>query len=60
MSEFVTLSRRADAGDEATEIDGLAPDRLASMTALETASLPAWIGGRAARLGDVFDVRGSG
>ena len=57
MSDAVHLTRRSTAG-EAVEIDDLSPDRLASMSDSEIAALPAWIGGRAARLGDAFDVRG--
>jgi formylmethanofuran dehydrogenase subunit C len=58
VSDAVHLISRTAAG-EAVEIDVLSPDRLASMSESEIAALPVWIGGRAAKLGDAFDVRGA-
>src|SRR5688500_1867081 len=57
MSDAVTLSLRA-AVDDDVELYGVTADRMAAFSEHEIASLPARIGGRLARLGDVFDVRG--
>ena len=57
MSEIVTLVGRGSIA-ERVELDGVTADRLASLSAAEISGLPAWIGGRDAHLGDVFDVRG--
>ena len=57
MSERVTLVPRA-ALPGRLEVEGLAPDRLASLSEREIAGLPLWIGKRRGSLGDLFDVRG--
>jgi formylmethanofuran dehydrogenase subunit C len=51
------MSMRAPAGPS-IEVDGLTADRLALLGENEIANLPVWIDGRAARVGDVFAVRG--
>ena len=58
MSDAIHLTLRVAPGD-GIEIDDLSPDRCASMSESEIAALPLWIGGRAAKLGDAFDVRGA-
>ena len=57
MSDVVTLTLRG-AVDRHVEVEGLTADRIASLTAREIAALPAWVGSRPARVGDLFDVRG--
>ena len=57
MSDLVTLIMRPSL-TEHVELDGVTADRLAGLGEKEIGDLPAWIGGRAARLGDVFEVRG--
>lgn len=56
-NKTVTLSIRAGI-EGRIELDGFSPDRLADLSELEIAALPAWIGRRACVIGDVFDVRG--
>lgn len=41
-------------------VDGLTPDRVASLDEQGIAALPAWIGREACRVGDLFTVRGGG
>ncbi|MBS0210741.1 MAG: formylmethanofuran dehydrogenase subunit C [Planctomycetes bacterium] len=43
----------------ALEVDSLAPDRLAGLSAAQVATLPAWHGKRQVPLGEFFDVAGS-
>jgi formylmethanofuran dehydrogenase subunit C len=57
MSDVVTVSLRAPV-DERLRVEGLTADRVAGLTECEIAALPAWLGGRKARLGDFFDVKG--
>ena len=57
MSDHVTLTLRA-ALDGALEVEGVAGDRFATMSEAAIAALPVWLGARAARLGDFFDVTG--
>ena len=57
MSDLVTLSLRAPL-DTAVEVEGISGDRFAALSEREIAALPAWIGSRAATIGDLFDVRG--
>lgn len=44
--------------DQVIEIDGLLPDRTASLSQLEISSLPVLIGSRRASVGDFFNVQG--
>ncbi len=53
----ILLTLRA-APEADLEIDGLSPDRLAALSEQAIAGLPVRTGGRAARLGDFFDIRG--
>jgi formylmethanofuran dehydrogenase subunit C len=57
VSDAITLALRPGV-DDAIELDGLTPDRLAPLTAAEIAVLPVRAGGREVPLGDVFDVSG--
>jgi formylmethanofuran dehydrogenase subunit C len=57
VSDTVTLTLRA-AADSSIEVEGLTPDRLASLSEKDIAALPAWQGSQQARVGDFFDVRG--
>lgn len=57
MSETITLSLRTPL-DRTLAVQGLTPDRLATMSALEIERLPVWSGNREWRLADVFAVRG--
>jgi formylmethanofuran dehydrogenase subunit C len=57
VSGIVTLTLRAEP-DVAIELDGVTPDRLASLSEREIAALPVFAGPRTAALGDFFDVRG--
>ena len=57
MSEAIVLSL-AQAPDHALVADCVVPDRFAALTTKEIASLGVFHGGRAARLGDFFKVRG--
>lgn len=57
MSDPVVLTMRSGITDR-VEADGIAADRLAALAGAHIAALPVLVGGRAARLGDVFDVRG--
>jgi len=57
VSGAVTLSLRAPV-DEAVDLDGVTADRCATLSAVEIASLPIWVGRLQASLGDLFDVRG--
>jgi formylmethanofuran dehydrogenase subunit C len=57
MSEHVTLTLRA-ALEGALEVEGVAGDRFVTLSAVEIATLPVWLGARTARLGDFFDITG--
>lgn len=57
MSDIVRLTLRS-ALDQAIEIDGLTPDRTATLSAGEIAALPVFAGSRRAVLGDFFTVAG--
>ena len=57
MSGVITLSPRTPLL-EPIEAEGLAADRLAVLAEHEIASLPVWLGRRAARLGDFFRISG--
>ncbi|MEJ7812376.1 MAG: formylmethanofuran dehydrogenase subunit C [Gemmatimonadaceae bacterium] len=57
MSDEIVVTPHA-IGEHTIEADAIAPDRLASLSQLEIARLPVWAGGRPARLGDIFSVRG--
>jgi formylmethanofuran dehydrogenase subunit C len=46
--------------DARLDVEGLAPDRMASLSAADVARLPVWQGRRRAELGEFFDVSGSG
>ena len=56
-ADAITLSLRAPLGT-ALEVEGITPDRLASLTIGDIAALPVWLGSRQAHLADFFDVRG--
>jgi formylmethanofuran dehydrogenase subunit C len=51
------LTLRLPPGDR-VDVEGLTPDRTTTLGADEIASMPVWIGGRRANLGDAFDVQG--
>lgn len=57
----LTFALKAGAGAEAADIDcsGLTADALAGHSATDIAALPILVGGRAARVGDVFEVSGA-
>jgi formylmethanofuran dehydrogenase subunit C len=57
MADDVRLSLRA-ALTELIEIDGLTPDRAASLSSAEIAALPVMVGSRRASVGDFFAVTG--
>jgi formylmethanofuran dehydrogenase subunit C len=57
VNDLVTLTLRAPL-DATLELEGVAPDRFAELAEREIAAIPVWLGGRAARLGDFFDVSG--
>jgi formylmethanofuran dehydrogenase subunit C len=57
MSDTVTLTLR-DAPGHDLELEGVAPDRFATLDAAAIAALPAWLGGRRVSLGDLFRVDG--
>jgi formylmethanofuran dehydrogenase subunit C len=57
VSDRITLTLRTPPAGT-LEVDGFAPDRFAALSALEIASLPAWLGSQAVRLGDFFEVNG--
>ena len=57
MSESVTLSLRGPL-DGILDVEGITGDRFAALSEREIAAMPAWVGSRAAKLGDFFDVRG--
>ena len=58
MSATISLTLRAPL-DRRVDAEGLTPDRCASLTEAQIAALPILVGGRAAAVGDLFDVRGS-
>lgn len=57
MSDAVTLTLRG-APDGPLDLEGITPDRLASLGAAEIAALRVWAGARATPLGEHFDVAG--
>lgn len=57
MSEAVTLTVRT-ALDRPLEMEGVTPDRCASLSEREIAALPVRYGGRPGTLGDFFTVKG--
>ena len=57
VSDGVSLTLRAPL-DQRVDAEGLTPDRCASLTEAQIAALPILVGGRAAAVGDLFDVRG--
>ena len=57
MSDAVTLTLRADP-DGPLDLEGVTPDRLATLSAAEIAALPVWSGSGRTQLGDHFDVAG--
>jgi formylmethanofuran dehydrogenase subunit C len=57
MSEFVRLTLRT-AVDQPIEIDGLTPDRMATLSNAEIAGLAVRAGSRRAAVGDFFTVQG--
>lgn len=56
---LVIAPRPDPAGPLSIELDALAPDRVAGLSAADVARLPIRADCRAARLGDLFDVAGS-
>jgi len=56
-SDVVTVTLRAPL-TEPLRVEGLAADCVARLSEAEIGALPAWVGGRKARLGDFFDVEG--
>ena len=57
MSELVRLTLRG-AVDQPIEVEGLTPDRTATLSARDIAALPVLAGSRRAALGDFFNVQG--
>jgi formylmethanofuran dehydrogenase subunit C len=57
VSDIVTLSLRSPV-DQHIEVEGLTGDVLGGRSERDIAALRVWAGGRAAQLGDFFDVRG--
>ena len=57
MTDVIQLTLRT-ALDQVIEIDGLTPDRTASLSQAEISSLPVLIGSRRASIGDFFTVQG--
>ena len=57
MSDAIVLTLRATL-DAQLDMTGVTPDRCADLPTKDIAALPIWMGGSAARVGDVFDVRG--
>jgi len=57
VSDAVVLTLRAPL-DQRADVEGLTPDRCASLTDRQIAELPITVGGRQAAVGDLFDVRG--
>ena len=57
MSDAVVLTLRARL-DQRIDVEGLTPDRCASLTERQIAALPVTVGGQATAVGDLFDVRG--
>jgi formylmethanofuran dehydrogenase subunit C len=57
VSDAVTLTLRS-APDGPLDLEGVTPDRVATLTAAEIAALPLWAGMQASRVGDHFDVVG--
>ena len=57
MSDAIVLTLRAPL-DAQLDMSGVTPDRCADLSTKDIAALPVWTGGSAARVGDVFEVRG--
>lgn len=57
MSDIVRLTLRG-AIDQSIEIDGLTPDRVATLSEAEIAALPVVAGSRRSALGDFFSIKG--
>jgi formylmethanofuran dehydrogenase subunit C len=57
VSDAVVLALRAPV-DQRADVEGVTPDRCASLTDRQIAELPITVGGRQAAVGDLFDVRG--
>ena len=57
MSDLVTLTLRAPLADT-LDLDGILPERLATLGERELAALGVWSGRTKGQLGDYFDVRG--
>jgi formylmethanofuran dehydrogenase subunit C len=57
VSEAVTLTLRTPPTGP-LDLEGITPDRLATLGASEIAALPVWSGAAPVRLGDHFDVHG--
>jgi len=57
VSDAIVLTLRAPL-DAQLDMSGVTPDRCADLSTKEIAAMPIWVGGAAATVGDVFDVRG--
>ena len=57
MSDIIRLSLRASL-EQTVEVDGLAPDRTATLSQAEIAAIPVLVGSRRAAIGDFFTVQG--
>jgi formylmethanofuran dehydrogenase subunit C len=57
MSDRITLTLRQPL-TESMEVDSLAPDQLATLSAREIAALPVWAGDQQMQLGDLFSIDG--
>jgi formylmethanofuran dehydrogenase subunit C len=57
VSDAIVLTLRAPL-DAQLDMSGVTPDRCVDLSTKEIAELPVWSGGAAARVGDLFDVRG--
>ena len=57
MNDGISLTLRAPL-DQRVDAEGLTPDRCASLTEAQIAAMPILVAGRAAAVGDLFDVRG--
>jgi formylmethanofuran dehydrogenase subunit C len=57
MSDRVTLTLRAPL-EETLDLDGILPERIATLGERDIAALPVWSGRMERELGDYFDVRG--
>ena len=57
MSDAVVLTLRAPLGAR-LDLNGVTPDRCASLSSKEIAALPVWLGASRGSVGDLFDVLG--